>query len=85
MNYLAGSSGGPRRPCEACGEPISIDGRNPAVYGGGRFCSEKCSKLRDADKHMRWLIDNPEEHQAWFERRQERDRSGMSREYDVPL
>jgi len=83
-NYF-GSTFTTRRPCEACGEPITVNKKSPAIYGAGRFCSENCSKLRDPDKHLKWLLDHPEEYQAWLERKQEREKEGPKKEYEIPL
>jgi len=82
---MFGTTSGVRRPCEACGEPITVDKKRPAIYGGGRFCSERCSKLRDPDTHMKWLVENPEEYQAYMERKREREKAGPKKEYDIPI
>jgi len=85
INYWGSGGNGSRRPCEACQEPIKVDQRSPAVYGGGRFCSENCARLRTPELHLRYLEQNPEEYQAWFERRKGRDASNPSMDYEVPL
>ena len=80
-----GSSRGARRPCEACGEPITLNKKSPSIYGGGRFCSANCSKFRTPDKHIIWLEQHPEEYQAWLERKAKREKDGPSIDYEVPL
>ena len=64
-NYFLGSTRGTNRPCECCERPVRVDEDAPAVYGSGRFCSEKCSKLRTPEKHWAWMEEHPEEYEAW--------------------
>lgn len=73
-NYFQGSSGGGARPCECCSQPVTLDEFTPAIFGGGRFCSEKCSKLRTEGKHWNWLKENPEEYKKWMEWKHESQR-----------
>ena len=65
-NYF-GSVNQVRRPCECCEKPISADKETPSIYGGGRFCSELCSKLRTNDKYLEWLQENPEMYRNYLE------------------
>ena len=85
INYWGSAGSGASRPCEACNEPIKVDKRSPAIYGGGRFCSPNCARLRNPDVHLKYLLDNPEEYQAWFERKKAREAAGPSMDYEVPL
>lgn len=72
-NYFVGVHRGAPRPCECCNRPIVLDHNDPAVYGSGRFCSQRCSGLRTPEKHWNWMTENPEEYKKWQEWIKERE------------
>jgi len=82
-----GTVGQVKRPCEACNKPIKIDNNNPAIYGGGRFCSQLCSKFRTYDRYIEWLQENPEEYKKHLEEKgeieKEVDRSLFDRDISL--
>jgi hypothetical protein len=74
-NYFSGGAQFNNRPCECCEQAIKVDRDNPALYGSGRFCCERCSKLRTPEKHWNWLTENPEEYKKWVEWKKEQEKT----------
>ena len=66
-NYFGGASRTTQRQCECCERPVIVNEQSPEIYGGGRFCSRKCSQLRTPEAHFQWMMDNPAEYDGWME------------------